>query len=147
MTQPAEENDSSREIARRNLTIMLRVFGLVAASAIGAVFMPHSWMDAIHRGIGMGELPETPITGYLSRSLSLYYTWFGLLVLFVSFDVERYLPYIRFLLVTGLGIGMVQMGIDFSVGMPRWWAVSEGAFLLIYFSIAIWMSRRAATGE
>lgn len=137
----------SPENARRVLAMMLRIFGVVATMAIGAVFLPHSWMDAIHRGIGLGEFPDLPITGYLARSLSLFYFWLGLLAAFVSFDVGRYLPFIRFLLATGLAAGVIQTGIDVAVRMPLWWTAAEGAFLLGYFAVAIRICRRAGTAS
>ncbi len=39
-------------------------------TALGAVVMPFDWMNVIHRQAGLGELPDVPIVGYLTRSIS-----------------------------------------------------------------------------
>lgn len=77
---------------RRALVWYLRIAAAVLLLALFAVFLPFEWMDAIHRGLGLGDLPKAPIVGYLTRSLSLLYALFGCLCLAVSFDVDRYLP-------------------------------------------------------
>ncbi len=44
---------------------LLRLGGVVMLTALGAVVMPYSWMNAIHQQLGLGELPHVPIVGYL----------------------------------------------------------------------------------
>jgi hypothetical protein len=59
--------------AERLLVVLLRTIAAAGALAIVPTFMPHGWMNACHRWLGLGELPETPIIVYLTRSLSAMY--------------------------------------------------------------------------
>ncbi len=120
---------------------MLRWLGVVSFSALGAVLMPHAWMDHIHRTIGLGELPDLPMVSYLSRSLSLFYAWLGALVFFTSFDLNRYLPLVRFIAWGGLGVAVLQTWIDATSPVPTWWLLSEGGFLFAYFGLLLWLTR------
>ena len=61
----------------RALQLFLRAIGSVALLAIFAVFMPYSWMKAVHGWLGMGTLPNDPIVGYLARSTSIFYALLG----------------------------------------------------------------------
>ena len=48
--------------------------------------------EPIHRQVGLGELPQVPIVGYLTRSISALYALHGALLVFMAGDVRRYLP-------------------------------------------------------
>lgn len=129
-------------VRRRFITLMLRGLGLVSCSAFLAVIMPHDWMASIHQRIGLGELPDLPMVAYLSRSLSLFYAWLGLLVFRASFDVDHHLPWIRFFAITGLVVAVVQTVIDLFAPVPVWWLIAEGGFLFVYFGALTWLTRR-----
>ncbi len=110
---------------RRLLVIVLRALGLLDLLALVAVAMPHAWMSAAHGWVGLGPLPQQPIIAYLTRSASALYALHGAMVLFVSFDVGRYLPLIRFLAIAALVHGAVMLGIDVAAGMPALWTLIE----------------------
>ncbi|MCB1091839.1 MAG: hypothetical protein KDL87_09925, partial [Verrucomicrobiae bacterium] len=114
---------------------------MLSLSAIGAVFIPHEWMNRIHERMGLGPLPDLPMIGYLARSLSLFYAWLGAIALYVSFDPDRHLGLIRQFALTGLAVGVIQTGIDLLAPVPLWWTASEGAFLFAYFGGLFWLSR------
>jgi peptidoglycan/LPS O-acetylase OafA/YrhL len=97
-------------------------------------------MEEIHRRLGMGELPEGPIIGYLTRSLSAMYAMHGALVLFVSSDVRRFLPVVKCLagLTILFGIGMVAL--DVMVEMPPYWVLCEGPFIVVLGGVLLWLS-------
>ena len=57
--------------------LFLRISGAVSLFALIGVFMPYSWMNVTHQWLGMGTLPSEPIVGYLARSTSAFYTFFG----------------------------------------------------------------------
>jgi hypothetical protein len=112
--------------AKTLLSALLCILGGGALFAVVAVFMPMSWMVAIHRWLGLGEMPTDPIVEYLARSVSAFYVFIGALCLVVASDLERYLPLARFL---GLGFfvtGVVFTGVDVVTGMPWWWSAFEG---------------------
>lgn len=103
----------------------LRVTGLVSATAVIPAIMPLTWIDYIHRQVGMGPLPHGPVVAYLARSLSGAYAVFGAFLLVLSLDLDRYLPLIYFaafsLLATGLGLAVFHQ----SSNMPAFWQRGE----------------------
>ena len=94
--------------------------------ALAAVVAPRSWLAWGHAWCGLGELPDMPVVGYLARSASALYALHGLMVVYMSGDVQRYWGLIRFLAMLALLHGLVMWGIDIAEGMPRWWAWLEG---------------------
>lgn len=123
---------------------LLRLAGVMMLLAVPAVVMPFPWMDAIHRQLGLGALPHTPIVGYLTRSCSALYAVYGALMIFLSLDVVRYLPAIRFLAIVGVVFGVAMAGIDWAVGMPFSWAVSEGPWVVTESLVFWWLAGRVA---
>jgi len=79
----------------RVLVLLLRLDGSIMLTALIAALMPFAWMKDIHRFLGIGELPDLPIIGYLTRSLSLMYAMHGAVVLFLSLDVRRFLTVVK----------------------------------------------------
>jgi hypothetical protein len=90
----------------RFLQTVLRVVGTAGLLAIPFVLMPHSWLDAIHQGLGMGELSTDPVTGYLARSTSALHAVIGGLLWTVSLDLQRHR-----LVLGWLGVAFVLYGL------------------------------------
>ena len=109
----------------RALTILLRVVGVIACTAVVASVMPTTWIAATHRWLGLGDFPDAPITQYLARSISALCAVFGGLAIVVSTDVLRHAPIIRFFAYVTLAFGVLLTGIDSIVGMPSYWALFE----------------------
>ena len=105
---------------------LLRAIGLLDLFALLAVIAPRSWIDECHQLLGMGRFPIEPITGYLARSTSFWYASYGILLWFVSSDVEKHSQLITCLAWIMLAQGFVIVGIDIGEGMPNWWTVIEG---------------------
>jgi hypothetical protein len=124
----------------RTLVWLLRISAVVLLTALVPAVMPSAWMQEIHRRLGMGELPKGPIIGYLTRSLSAMYAMHGALVLFVSSDVRRFLPVVKCLagLAILFGIGMVAL--DVMVGVPPYWVLCEGPFIVVLGGVLLWLS-------
>ncbi len=123
----------------RFFKLFLRIIGSTALFAIIAVFLPYSWMNAIHKWLGMGELPSEPIVGYLARSTSTFYALLGGLFWLTSFDLNRH-----WLVLCYLGIIIVIFGaalfiIDLLEGMPVYWSLVEGP-VNVTFGVVILMS-------
>ena len=121
---------------------LLRLSGAVMLTALGAVVMPYEWMNVIHQRMGLGELPNAPIVGYLTRSISALYALHGALFVFIASDVRRYLPVLRFLVLAGVVFGGVLIGVDCAVGMPLSWTVEEGASTIVFSIVILWMTGR-----
>lgn len=127
---------------RRALVYYFRIAAGVLLFALFAVFLPFDWMDAIHRWLGLGDLPRGPIIDYLTRSLSLLYALFGCLCLAISLDVDRYLPLVRFMAVASVAFGVIIIGIDLVAGMPLSWIVGEGTSILVSSGLLLWLAFR-----
>jgi hypothetical protein len=124
------------------LVILLRVSGAITLTALAACVMPLAWMQDIHRFLGMGQLPDRPIIGYLTRSLSAMYALHGAIVLFVSWDVRRYLPVIKLLAMLAIAFGAGMLWLDVTVGMPLAWTACEGPVLTVLGGVILWLAGR-----
>ena len=123
--------------AEQSLIWFLRITAMMLLTAAGAVVMPHAWMAAIHAWLGLGALPELPLVGYLTRSVSALYASLGAVSWFLSRDVRSYLPLLGFVVQLNFVFGAALVAIDVAVGMPIWWMASEGAFLLGW-TLVLW---------
>ena len=112
--------------AQKWLRLLLAVIGCGLMVATIPVFFPVSWMAGIHEWLGLGKFPEAPITIYLARSTSLLYAVHGSLMLFVSFNLERYGPLVPLFGWLHVIIGLVMLGIDLTAPMPWYWTAVEG---------------------
>lgn len=103
-----------------------------------AVVMPKPWIGAAHDFAGLGDFPSAPVAGYLARSASALYALHGLMVVYMSFDVRRYWPLIRFLGQLSVLHGAVILGIDLTEEMPRWWIALEGPTFMATGLLVLW---------
>ena len=123
------------------LVWFLRVLGGVTLLALPFVFVPTTWMAAIHEWLEIGPFPQGPVTEYLARSLSAFYAFTGALALLFSTDVVRYRVAIR--LFSGAIVAfsvVVVLWIDLKVGMPASWTWSEGPLGLPLGVVMWWLS-------
>lgn len=127
-------------LVERGLVFLIRLQGGLLLLAVPAMFLPFTWMAAVHARLGLGEFPQTPIVEYLARSLSGMYAFWGPVALFLATDVRRYLPLVRFLAWLQIVFGVGMLVLDAVVGMPLPWTVSEGpvivALSLVVLSLA-----------
>ena len=140
----SEVNEMTR--SEKALVVALRVGGVLLLTAVIPAVMPFAWMDLIHRQLGMGELPEMPITGYLTRSLSAFYALHGVVVLFVSLDVRRYLPVVNCLAALCIVFGAGMIVLDVWVGMPLPWVLGEGPSIIVLGGVLLWLAGRVRSG-
>lgn len=111
-------------------------------AAVIAVFLPTETMAAVHRSLGLGELPEAPITEYLTRSLSAMYALHGVVLLALSADVRRHLTAVNWIGWATAALGLLFVGIDLSAPLPTWWAAGEGPCVTIAGLVLVYLSRR-----
>jgi len=128
--------------AEKLLVILLRLKSLVLGSALFAVFLPYSWMDEIHRWLRLGPLPSEPVVGYMARSLSALYASHGALALMTSFDVRRYLPFVKYQGWFAITLGIVILGIDLVEKIPLWWTLAEAPWIVATGSLLLWLANR-----
>ena len=124
----------------RILVLLLRFDGLIMLAALLPSMMPFAWMKEIHRCLGMGELDDGPIIGYLTRSLAIMYAMHGALLFFVSWDIRRYLPVVKFVAVLSIFFGLSLTALDVVVGMPMFWTICEGPILVLLYGVVLWLT-------
>jgi hypothetical protein len=129
----------------RVLVLLLRLDGIIMLSALIPSIMPLAWMQGIHAWLGMGKLPDEPIIGYLTRSLSVMYAMHGAVLLFLSIDVRRFLPVVKFVAFLTILFGAGMTALDVVVGMPPFWTISEGPVLFLLYSVVFWLTGHVNT--
>lgn len=117
--------------AERALVIIVRGIAAAATLALVPVFMPHAWMDACHRMLGLGTLPELPVIVYLTRSLSALYAFHAVVLWVAAADVRRYAGMITYLALAFVAFGAVTLWIDVHASLPWFWIVAEGPFSIV----------------
>lgn len=110
----------------RLLTIWLRLAGTALLFGALAALLPIEWMAAIHKLLGLGEMPRGALVEYLARSASLLYAIHGGALWACSFDVQRYRPIIIYLGASTALFGIGVFVIDLLAGLPWHWTALEG---------------------
>lgn len=124
--------------AERVLVVLLRIGAVLTGSAVFAIFLPESTMASVHSSLGLGEFPASPLTHYLTRSLSAMYAFHGGLLAVLSLDVRRFRPVLTFVGWATAGLGAAFTAIDLTAPMPIWWTLAEGPWVVaIGVSIAV----------
>ncbi len=115
-----------RDGRERFLVLLLRVGAVLTGSAIFAVFLPEATMASIYARLGIGEFPSSPLTNYLTRSLSAMYAFHGGLLFVLSTDVRRFRKALIFVGWATAALGVALTAIDLQAPMPTWWVLAEG---------------------
>ena len=115
---------------KKALIVILRLSGLLLITAFIAAFLPYETMARIHEQIGLGDFPNLPILNYLARSVSLFYGIHGVIVLYISLDIMKYLKFLKLLCYLGFVFGIVLFGVDMNAPMPESWTFSEGPLIV-----------------
>ncbi len=132
--------------ARKVLTWVLRLLGVVAASALFTAVMPTGWMAAANDALGLEPYQSSPLMEYLTRSLSAVYALLGALTLYASREVERYLDLISFMGRLVCVLGVFLTAVAFWAGLPPAWAWVEGPLTVVLGLVMTWLARRAGAG-
>ena len=104
-------------------------------------------MDSIHRSLGLGSLPDGPMTLYLARSASALYASIGPLYLFLARDPMVYAALLRLLGTIKIVLGFALVAIDVSAGLPWFWTAWEGPFVIAWgIGLLLLVGRRNAVG-
>ena len=126
----------------RLLVWFLRATAITLLFAAPAVLLPHAWMDTVHRELGLGGLPDSPMVGYLTRSISALYAAIGLCFWHVASDVGRYLPLLRLTVPVTITFSIVLVAVDFASEMPGIWTFVEAFFLVSWCVANAWLVSR-----
>jgi len=99
-------------------------------TAFIAVVLPYETMARIHYMMGLGNLPQIPILDYLARSVSFFYGMHGVIILYISFNLMRYLQFLKLFCYLGFAFGIAIFFIDITAPMPTYWSFGEGPFIM-----------------
>lgn len=125
------------------LVFLLRLGGTVTILAFPTMLLPNEWMAAVHRWIGMGELPEAPVVTYLARSVSALYGFHGVLLFLIATHPARYRPFVVYVGWMNVAFGLMLLAIDLHAGMPAWWTALEGPVVVMLGVVILVLSRVA----
>jgi hypothetical protein len=128
-------------LREKMLAFLLRATGLAMVSAVVFVFCPLHWMNAIHQMLGLGPLPGGLMMEYLARTESALYAYLGAMLFFVSFDLPRYRPLLRFLAWVGIFFSIGVTVLDAKLGLPAFWIAGEGPFILLLCVVLLFLTR------
>ena len=123
------------------LKFLLRLIGTSSLFALIFVFAPHARMDQIHAQLGMGPLPSQPVVGYLARSTSALYALLGGLFWMLSFNPKRHRAVLMHLSYSIIALGVMLLFVDWLEGMPLWWKLWEGPFVITLGAVILLLSR------
>jgi len=127
--------------AAKLLAWVLIFNGALTLCAFPAIFLPTAWMDAAHRHLGLGPMPEGPIVEYLARSISGLYAAFGSMTLVVAYDVRRFGPLVTWWGATAVVFGGILFGVDQAAKMPPSWTWGEGPYLIFAGATVLLLER------
>lgn len=131
----------------RRVALVLRLLGALDLLALIAALAPQAWIVTAHDWCGLGTLPEGPVVGYLYRSASAMYAFYGAVLLYVAGDVERYWRLIRFLALLAIAHGAVLVAIDMAERLPDWWRWIEGPGFAFTGVLVLWLQRGGDDSE
>jgi hypothetical protein len=126
----------------RNLVFLLRVGAVLTGSAFFTIFLPEATMASVHENLGLGRFPASPLTNYLTRSLSAMYAFHGGLLFVLSTNVRRFQPVIVFVGWATAALGLLLLGIDLRAPMPGWWVFAEGPWVIAIGLVITGLGRR-----
>lgn len=137
----------SAQRSERTLVWILRILGSVMLLAVVAIFLPTDTMARINDGLGLEPLHRSPLTEYLTRSMSGLYALLGAQLLYLSRDLRRYLPFVVFVTWLYLVGGVFLIVLDFWAGMPPSWSWTEGPPMVLLALWMLWLARRVRASE
>ena len=114
----------------RLLQLVLRAGGGLLVLAFLAMLLPFDWMASTHAWLGLGELPRMPLVNYLTRSVAALYGFHGVLLFIIATDPAKYRTIVRYLVFMNIGLGLMLVAVDMHAGMPLWWTLAEGPWLV-----------------
>ena len=110
---------------------VLRLVRAVEMLAFTAVVLPREWMETIHAGMGLKEMPKGPVFDSVMRQVSFSYGLHGVALWFIAADVRRYRPLVVLTAVGYLLAGPVFFIVDLGNHMPWFWTAGNGGSCLL----------------
>ena len=131
----------------RLLLHFLRLVGGVSLLAFLAAIMPAKWMVQVAEELGFDPFPDSPLTFYLARNLSLLYGFVGLALIIIASDLDRYRPLVRYAALGTILFGVLQLIVDSMAAIPVWWTFGESFSTVVGGLLLYWIQRRAEDSQ
>ncbi len=128
----------------RRLILFLRGVGGVALLAFFAAVMPRNWIIETSEFLGFDPFPDSPLTFYLARNLSLLYGFVGAALVVIASDLGRYRPLAGYAAAGTLAFGFLQLIVDAQASLPVWWTLGESLTTIFGGTILWWLNRNAS---
>lgn len=129
--------------AERCLVVLLRLGGLVCATALLAMVMPQAWHAAIHAWLGLGTFPDAPIAEYLARGMSGVCGIYGVLLIWLARDVQRYASLLAVQAVLLMGVSLAATVVLIESGMPEWWLYGDAGSVWAFQLLVLLLLRQS----
>ena len=118
---------------------LLRLTGTVELLAFVAAVMPRRWMEAGHRWVGLGEMPQGAVVDFIIRQASFTYGLHGVLLWLLSWNVVRFRPLVVFTGISYLLCAPVFFLIEWRSGMPWFWTAFDSGSCLFVGGVLLWL--------
>lgn len=105
--------------------LALMTVGTFDLLAWGALFLSDETMASVHQALGLGDLPASPVVGYLARTASIQYGLHGVLLWATAMNVARFAPLVPWLGGLKLMQALAIAAVDATSSMPLWWTIVE----------------------
>jgi len=138
----SNETESVSRVNDRYVLLFLRVVGGISLLAFLAAVMPEQWMVQAAESIGFDPFPDSPLTFYLARNLSLLYGFVGGFLIVISLDLDRYRPLVWYAAIGTMLFGLLQLLVDAMSGLPAWWSLGESSSTFFGGVLLYWIQRR-----
>jgi hypothetical protein len=130
---------SKNRAGDRHVLLFLRIIGGVSLLAFLAAVMPTHWMIETAEALGFKSFPDSPLTFYLARNLSLLYGFVGAFLIIISLDLDRYRPLVWYTAVGTMLFGVLQFVVDSMAGLPAWWTLGESVSTFFGGVLLYWL--------
>jgi hypothetical protein len=119
---------------------LLRLAGATEIFAFIAVVMPRWQMEAAHRWLGLGELASGPLIMFMIRQASYTYGVHGISLWMLATNVDRFRPLVILNGFAFLLAAPVFFLIDYTSGMPWWWAWGDSLGCGLFGVALLWLT-------
>ena len=119
---------------------LLRLTGAMEILAFVAVVMPRWQMETAHRWLGMGEMASGPLLMFMIRQASYIYGMHGVSLWILASNVDRFRPLVILNGISFLFAGPVFFLIDYTAGMPLWWALGDAVGCGFFGAALLWLN-------
>ena len=139
----SSEANATRSEREKHLIWFLRFVAASTLLAFVAAVMPEKWIVEIAEELSFDPFPNSPLTFYLARHLSLLYGFGGIGLFVMCSDYPRYKPLFPLLAWGTISFGLMQLIADVMAAMPIWWTVGESLSTMGGGGLILWLYRRA----